>query len=229
MPATTTMFLALMSAAAAVATGPPPVPYPNYGEGPSTFYLHKGSSYQQGCWGPTCFCPISERAAMHGTMTVTLANVGDATDFYTISDVSWRVPTVFGQAIDLHISGGGDFAAGQHPFNQSQVMSLDLALNPPQPPGNVQEFTSEFAERTAAPPVIDIELSNNWSGCPSGIRVRVVATWFRSDWNADAQVTVGDLFDFLADYFGDGADYNHSGRTTVGDVFAFLSDWFAAR
>ena len=51
----------------------------------------------------------------------------------------------------------------------------------------------------------------------------------RSDWNADGQLTVTDIFAFLSDWFrqASGADYDQSGVTSVSDIFAFLADWFA--
>lgn len=49
-----------------------------------------------------------------------------------------------------------------------------------------------------------------------------------ADWNSSGMVTVQDLFDFLASFFGpDGADFNHSGMTSVQDLFDYLAAYFA--
>lgn len=49
-----------------------------------------------------------------------------------------------------------------------------------------------------------------------------------ADWNNSGTVTVQDLFDFLASFFGPGgADFNHSGATTVQDLFDYLAAYFA--
>lgn len=47
-----------------------------------------------------------------------------------------------------------------------------------------------------------------------------------ADFNASGSVTVQDVFDFLAAWFGGNADFNHSGSTTVQDIFDYLSAWF---
>lgn len=199
----------------------------DYGPGPTTFYLHRGSTFQQGCWGP-CACPLTVRAAMHGSFTLRLISPGNATDFYGITDINWSVPLIGGSTFGNIITGSGSFAAGQAPFNPNQTMTLDLAATRPLigPAVNAQVFNSKFGLRTVPPPIISIELANSDTGCP-GTRLQLVATWFKSDWNADARISVQDLFDFLADYFDGRGDYTGEGVVTVEDVFAFLADWFA--
>lgn len=195
----------------------------DYGFGPTTYYLHRGSSYQQGCWGP-CACVLSNREPMVGTFILELVNIGDVTDFYALRDVSWTVPRLAGQNAGITLTGSGTFAAGQHPYATHQSMMLNLTVTPP-PFGetNPQQFLSEFGDRTVPPPVIDIELANSTTGCP-GVRLRIVASAFRSDWNADARSSVQDLFDFLADYFSGRGDHTGDGTTSVEDIFAFLAD-----
>ncbi len=50
-----------------------------------------------------------------------------------------------------------------------------------------------------------------------------------SNFNGEGGVTVQDIFDFLAGYFGGSldADVNHSGQLTVQDIFDFLTGYFA--
>jgi hypothetical protein len=51
-----------------------------------------------------------------------------------------------------------------------------------------------------------------------------------ADWNCDGVLTVNDIFDFLADWFGSSAglgDFNQDGVTDVRDVFDLLAAWFA--
>ncbi len=46
------------------------------------------------------------------------------------------------------------------------------------------------------------------------------------DFNLDGTVSVQDIFDFLAAYFGGIGDWNGDGVTSVQDIFDFLSDFF---
>jgi hypothetical protein len=50
-----------------------------------------------------------------------------------------------------------------------------------------------------------------------------------ANFNGLGGLSVQDIFDFLAAYFGGaaGADFNHSGATSVQDIFDFLSAYFA--
>ena len=48
-----------------------------------------------------------------------------------------------------------------------------------------------------------------------------------ADWNGNGSLSVQDIFDFLASYFGSGADIDHSGDTSVQDLFTFLALYFA--
>ena len=47
--------------------------------------------------------------------------------------------------------------------------------------------------------------------------------------NRDQVITVQDIFDFLAAWFGGGpgSDWNGDGATTVQDIFDFIAHWFA--
>lgn len=49
-----------------------------------------------------------------------------------------------------------------------------------------------------------------------------------ADFNADGQITVGDIFDFLNGWLASNpyADFNQSGTLSVADIFAFLNAWF---
>ncbi|MCC6322629.1 MAG: hypothetical protein IT438_14465 [Phycisphaerales bacterium] len=211
--------------AAACCLGPPP-PYPNYGVGPTTYHLHRGSTYQSGCYGD-CACALSAAESMRGTLVVRLQNIGNATDFYGIESVNFVVPRFGGQPFNRTITGSGDFLAGQFPFADHQNMQLQLSIAPATPlwSNAPMTFDSEFGSRTIDPPVIDILLQSDPVGCP-GVRLHLRASWFRSDWNGDGAVSMQDLFDFLADYFAGNGDYALSGTTSVQDVFAFLDDWF---
>jgi len=200
----------------------------DYGNGPNTYYLHRGSSFQHGCWG-ACACPLSARETMRGTFTLSLISVGNVTDFYSVSNVQWTVPRLAGQPFNEVLNGNGNFSAGQVPFATHQHISLDVNLGTPFPPyAAAQHFETTLAAstRSVAPPAIDIELENSTTGCP-GIRLRVVASWYLSDWNSDGVRSVQDIFAFLADYFQGNADYNADNQTTIQDIFSFLADWFA--
>jgi hypothetical protein len=48
-----------------------------------------------------------------------------------------------------------------------------------------------------------------------------------ADWNCSGDVTVQDIFDFLASYFTNTGDFNADGGTSVQDIFDFLSAYFA--
>ena len=162
---------------------------------------------------------------MRGTFALTLITVGNATDFYAISDVNWSVSS------GPMLNGSGTFAAGPAPFNPSQHMSLDLTISPATPPWTgVQHFdtTTAAGARTVAPPVISIQLANSETGCP-GVRVWVVASRYRSDWDASGTISVTDIFGYLNAWFaGSGyADFNASNTLEVQDIFDFLGAWFA--
>lgn len=202
----------------------------DYTVGPRTYYLHQPSSFQQGCWGD-CLCPLTLPEPMRGTFTLALITVGDVTDFYSVSNVNWFVPRLAGQPFNVTIAGSGNFAAGQVPWADHQNMWLDLTAAPqPGPWAGVGEFftTLESGMRTVPPPVIDMEVANSATGCP-GVRLRIVASWYKSDWNGDGAVNVADIFALLRDYFGGGAkaDYNGDGLASVADIMAMLGDWFA--
>ncbi len=197
---------------------------------PRTYYLHGPSSYQQGCWGP-CACLLSAPEVMRGSFTLGLITVGDATDFYSITGINWNVPTLLGQPVNMALTGAGTFGAGQVPFSTHQSMSLDLTLAPAPPGWNAaQHFdtTPGAWNRTVPPPVIDMEVANSTTGCP-GIRLRIVASWYQTDWNADGTLGVSDIFAFLNDWLAGNrrTDFDGVGGVTVADVFAFINAWFA--
>jgi hypothetical protein len=191
----------------------------------ATYYLHPGSTYQEGCFG-LCACFLSEREPMHGTFALRLENIGNVTDFYSISNVRWRVPRIAGQPIDVRLTGAGQLLAGQESIGaRHQHMTLDLSVQTQggEPVGST--FRSEFGERTVPPPVIAIEVLNSTTGCP-GIRLQVRASRYATDWNADGTSTLQDLFDYLAAYFAGRGDYGGDGTSDIEDLFAFLGDWF---
>ncbi|HMN42331.1 MAG TPA: GC-type dockerin domain-anchored protein [Phycisphaerales bacterium] len=229
---TTLLVAACLSAVLAPFTAASPAMAQDYGEGPTTYYLRAPSSYQEGCWGG-CACPLSLGEPMRGTFTLSLITVGDATDFYAVSGVDWTVPTLAGgggQPFDVALAGAGTFAAGQHPFATHQHMALDLTLTPPGPWTGVQHFetTIDAGMRTVPPPLIDAEVANSTTGCP-GVRLRIVATRCRADWNVDGAATIPDIFAFVNDWLAGtpDADFDGANGRTVGDVFAFLNSWFA--
>ena len=203
-----------------------PVPAQQYipADSPVVFHLHRGSTFQSGCWG-ACACALSNPEPLRGTFRLELVNIGNVTDFYQVSQVDWHVQSLFGQPFNRVISGSGPFAAGQAPFADHQFMNLDLTIAPTPAPWEGTGVFSGDGLRTVDPPVIDILIANSTTGCP-GVRMRLVASWFQSDWDASGQVGPDDLFEFLGDYFGDQADYTMSGATSVQDLFAFLADWF---
>ena len=198
----------------------------DYGTGPTTYYLHRPSSYQEGCWG-LCACPLTVPAPMRGAFTLSLITVGDVTDFYSVTNVNWTVPLLGPSGTTL--TGSGNFSAGQFPYANHQHMNLDLTLTPPHGSWTgVQHFftTPEAGMRSIDPPPISIEIANSSTGCP-GIRLRVVASRYRSDWDGDGTVGIPDIFAFLADYFRGQGDYTGDGQNNVSDIMAMLGDWFA--
>lgn len=194
-------------------------------ESPVVFHLHRGSTFQAGCWG-ACACALSDPEPLRGTFRLELVNIGNATDFYQISQIDWRIRSLFGQQFNRVIAGSGPFAAGQAPFADHQFMNLDLTISPSPSPWEGTGVFSGDGLRSVDPPVIDILVANSATGCP-GVRMRLVATWFQSDWDASGRVGPEDLFEFLSDYFRAQADYTMDGSTSVQDLFAFLTDWFA--
>lgn len=202
----------------------------DYVQSPRTYYLHPPSSYQDGCWGP-CACVLSAREDMLGSFTLDLITVGDATDFYSITNASWRVPEFARQPFNTAISGSGTFAAGQSPWNTNQHVSLALTLTPTPPQwSGVQQFetTGTSFQRTTPPPVIDVEVANSTTGCP-GIRLRIVASWFKSDFDASGTITTADIFAFLNAWLAASptADFDNSGTLSSQDIFDFLNAWLA--
>lgn len=195
------------------------------GNSPVTYHLHGGSTYQSGCWG-ACACALSDPEPLRGTFELRLVNIGDVTDFYQINRVDWRVRDLFGQPFNRVISGAGTFLAGQSPFADHQYVDLDLSISPPTPTWASSIPFSGGGTRSVEPPVIDIAFADNTTGCP-GVRMRLVATWYESDWDASGQLGPQDLFDFLTDFFLGRADYTMNGATSVQDLFEFLGDWFS--
>ncbi len=221
-------FLAVACAGLFVAACPSFVRAQDYVQSPRTYYLHPPSSYQQGCWGP-CACWLSVPETMRGTFTLNLITVGDATDFYSITNVNWTVPTLAGQPLNMTIMGSGTFGAGQVPFSAHQNMTLDLTLAPP-PWNTTSPFhtTSTSTMRTVAPPVIDMEVADSTTGCP-GIRLRVVASWYRSNYDANGAIGTPDIFAFVNSWFAGSAaaDFDGVGGLAITDIFAFLNSWLA--
>ena len=82
--------------------------------------------------------------------------------------------------------------------------------------------------RTIAPPVIYMQVANSATGCP-GVRVLILASRYRADFDGSGTITVGDIFSFLDAWFaGSGyADFNDSGGLEVQDIFDYLGAWFA--
>jgi hypothetical protein len=67
-----------------------------------------------------------------------------------------------------------------------------------------------------------------WNGASGDLTLHVDFTVpCPADWNHSGQVTVQDIFDFLASYFSGAGDFNNSGSTTVQDIFDFLAAYFA--
>lgn len=216
-------FIAPLAALSSLAPGQ------DFGTEPHVYYLHQPSSYQEGCWG-ACACPLSNEEPMRGSFTLALANIGNATDFYSISNVHWAVPTLAGQPFNVALDGSGSFLAGQSPFATHQYMPLDLTLTPiPFPWTGPQHFdtTNISNMRTVAPPVIVMQVANS-TGCP-GIRLRIAASWYRSDIDNSGTIAVTDIFAFLDSWFAGSAyaDFNASSALEVQDIFDFLGAWFA--
>ncbi len=115
-------------------------------------------------------------------------------------------------------SGPFDFAAaGLQPVRVSGAVPLSGS-------GPCTLTVSTFAPLTST--------SQSWGGVTFSVNITgtlQAATSCIADFNAGGQVTVQDLFDFLAAWFVNDprADVNTAGGITVQDLFDYLALWFA--
>ncbi len=67
------------------------------------------------------------------------------------------------------------------------------------------------------------------NGCQSVTAGPVTLALCKADFNCSATVTVQDIFDFLAAWFGGsaGADVNGVNGVSTQDIFDFMALWFA--
>ena len=124
------------------------------GSNASTVYrLNSRSTYQQGCF-PPCLCPISEAAAVVGTMVLTPAGTIGLFTTYSVSQVTWKVPTPGGE---LRVSGEGtyDVSATQ------QRLQLDLRIDE----GTIEHFDSGVVPLGARFPNIKVTISLHGERC----------------------------------------------------------------
>ncbi len=120
------------------------------------------------------------------------------------ADMSW-VPPLAAGTYWLVVSAFGDPVVFTTPNPQTIIVT-------PRPPTAVgfQLFNGNWVATTDYPFIL-------YGRCPG-------------DFNNSGSVTVQDIFDFLAAYFGNepAADVNGSGGVTVQDIFDYLTFYFAA-
>jgi hypothetical protein len=143
-----------------------------------------------------------------------------AQDDWTIS-VPWSGGTYNSSSFSEARYDGGDGIVGDDP---DDVIQLTFIM-----PATI--FVDAFVGRTNVVTVTN----NDGQAWPmrllldTGPIAVVVAEPCPADFNASGAVTVQDIFEFLAAYFGDdpSADFNASGTISVQDIFEFLSAYFS--
>jgi hypothetical protein len=120
------------------------------------YELHKGSSFQQGCF-PPCLCPVMVSAPVNGTFL--LIPVGFDGLFYTyaVTNVAWSVPFA---GSNMVVTGSGSYKIGGEVALQ-QELSLDLQMGG----GTGERFDSGLVGELAPFPEINVIISTNHQVC----------------------------------------------------------------
>lgn len=101
---------------------------------------------------PPCRCALGTlEGRITGTYTLTLVNIGDVFDFYTIDDIDFRVLTSSGV---LAMTGSGVYQ--QSPIIEKQYMRLEVFIGNAIGPITLE---SDFVPLEVSLPAIKIELS----------------------------------------------------------------------
>jgi hypothetical protein len=180
------------------------------------YLVRPGSSYHDACFQP-CRCNLDWRDDLSGAFTLTRL----------VSDLRVRTFEVSGAqlvapSLARIYTGAGLYQVAGEPPTADQRLRLDLSSD---------AFSAAFDSGAAAfvsaadPwPVVRVSIGFNNFECHDTV-FSIVASR-TSDWDASGERSVGDLFEFLADYFTGQGDANGDGFTTIDDLFAFLSDFF---
>jgi hypothetical protein len=181
------------------------------------YHLRPGSLDLDGCFG-ACQCPALLPEPMRGTFVLTPTAPDPLFQNYAVTNVVWRVP-YFARML----TGAGTYRIGGE-VALEQEMTLQLAFNGEQPP---RVFDSGLGP-VGSPgfPVIRVRLHVPNAVCWN-TELEVRATPFVGDWNADGQLQVQDVFDYLNGWFAGDGDANEDGATSLQDVFDFVNGWFA--
>ena len=88
---------------------------------PVLYRLDKGTTYEQGCFGP-CLCPVLFSEAVKGTFVLTPAGVGPLFTNYTVTGINWMV-TLGGT--DTFITGSGTYRIG----GEFATIAITISIN----------------------------------------------------------------------------------------------------
>lgn len=205
--ASVTAFAALAAVTAAAYADRPARPY----------LVRAGSEYQRACFEP-CRCNIDRRDRLEGGFTLTRSlATPDAAEF-AVSGVRLLAP-LWGE---VH-TGNGTFQRSDAGGVQASRMELDLQRDDL----SFEHWDSGLVRPPldvgGAWPVISITLTYNQFECHDTVFGLVASRV--ADWDVSGQLSVGDVFAFLGDYFAGSADVDGDGASTATDVFAFLTDY----
>lgn len=185
---------------------------------PSRPYLVRaGSEYQRACFEP-CRCNIDRRDRLDGGFVLTRSlPAPDATSF-ALSNVRLVAPT-WGE---VH-AGRGTYERSGVDGAQASSMELDLQWDDVLADHWDSGITRPPVGLGGAWPVISVTLTRNEFQCHDTVFGLVASRV--ADWDVTGELSIGDVFAFLSDYFAAAADVNGDGVTNVSDVFEFLADY----
>ncbi len=185
------------------------------------YYLRSGSTEREGCFPPdlgdgTCGCPVRGGFDLRGTFRVAVNAPTTGSQMYTVTSAHLRVPAI-GRTFD----GDGRYQSS-NVAPPSGRLDLNMTFDRT---GEVVRWNSD-SSGVVSSPVVRATLVSAPACFNMVLTIR--ATSLLSDWNADGQVTVGDLFLFLKEWFAGDGDADDNGATTVQDLFTFLRAWMGA-
>ncbi len=142
---------------------------------------------------------------------------GQATDYATIT-IADNVVRVIGQARSLIRQSSG-YGAN---ISNNQLINVSDGGSMANPQTNVPRGL-------VAPLTFDVGVNGEFHVDGAALLARAALVGCPADINRSGNLTVQDIFDFLAAYFGGqpAADFNGSGANSVQDIFDFLAAYFA--